>query len=629
MTREPLPPGKGFITQTSETTSVHGLIESFGPSSTYMLCDGIPRVSWLGSRNKTTTRWVTQQLTVFKSRIGVTDEALAAADVPQRTRRTATMLNTTTESTLGNRPTCTLALGTCNWLNEAYHGVEAEDLKLHANDAVAERIILQACPMWKDCEMKTGEEIVVLYWPERVSKDVCALNGYGTVQALSSRTRPSKSLNFTPNITVTAITFRGKDIYGPYNTRPFPAAIDSLKKEFVGTSVLYGNWTLFSPTVYIAHHPITFSVTQKSLLGSGLFDKVSVEQAYSDAVLPAGVLPVRAEDVSSVYSVVDGEATGLAWVTNVINGRYMPYRFKHGPLSYSVITTRLNFNHLSDPVPASIYFKARSDCHGNVTHCSTITDDSYRAKLYINHTIWQRAMPSGLGCRLPPLVDPASGYSVVGLDEPEEPEVHLPKLATFPAAEPTPDYGRNPNGLLHIGARPGGRGAPPHPRPTGQPPRGGSGSTDPRASPGELYSGASVGGGDDWNHRPGYKIHPSSDHPSSENGGRKGWLGGGRNDGRHRSGRDESVLGGHGETGERRGPGNGAGSGIWPGIWSGFWSGPGAVFGSETGGGKGGSTGSTDRRSGRVSTGAAAADILPHSSMWAIVLFGGLWGFFG
>lgn len=591
---------------THEVDYVIALIESFGPSSTYVRCDNITRISWLGPRNTTTTRWVTKQITATDSR--------------PHTRKilphNRAILITTTQSTLGTQPTCTLALDTCNRLYEAYEGVETGDVKLLADtDApVLDRIIQHACAQWKDCSMQTGQELVLLYWPERVSQDVCALNGYGTVQALPLPTRPFKSLNFTPNITLTAITFRGKDIYGPYVTDIYPPPIDYLKKRFIGPSVMYGNWTLFSPTVYIAHHPITLSITQRNLLS---VDHNSIEHAYSNAVLASGILPLRPEDVSSVYSVVDGEPTGLEWVSSVINGRYLNHEMREGNFNFTHITTQLNFNHLADPVPASIYFKARWDCRGNVTHCSTITDDSHRPKLYINRAVWQQAMPSGLRCRLPPFVDPASALSAVDLYAPEEPEIQLPKLGAFPAAKPTPEPGRGPNGLQHIGARPGGRGGLAHPRPTGQPPKPGGGwglgggSADPRAGRGKHYGEASLGGAADWNHRPGYGIDPSSDYRPTKDGGRKGWLGGGRNDGWHRSDRHGSVPGGSGETGDGRGPGMNGGRN------------------PVRGGGNGESAGATGGRNGLLFTGGAARYVSPHGGLWISMLFGGLWVLFG
>jgi hypothetical protein len=67
----------------------------------------------------------------------------------------------------------------------------------------------------------------------------------------------------------------------------------------------------------------------------------------------------------------------------------------------------LNFMHLRNPVPVSVYYDARSkDCWGKQSHCGTITDDIHRPQLSMRHDIWKKLMPDDDFCGIPLVVDP-------------------------------------------------------------------------------------------------------------------------------------------------------------------------------------------------------------------------------
>lgn len=71
-------------------------------------------------------------------------------------------------------------------------------------------------------------------------------------------------------------------------------------------------------------------------------------------------------------------------------------------------TVPFDFGHLQSPVPASVYYDARSeDCWGiKQTHCGTITDDMYRPQLMIKNKVWASIAPKWYACQRPELVDP-------------------------------------------------------------------------------------------------------------------------------------------------------------------------------------------------------------------------------
>jgi hypothetical protein len=70
----------------------------------------------------------------------------------------------------------------------------------------------------------------------------------------------------------------------------------------------------------------------------------------------------------------------------------------------------LDLSNLPNPVPASVYFDARSDdCWAKHSHCSTITDDSYRPRLAIKARVWSSLMEGWSDCYHGSLVDPPIG----------------------------------------------------------------------------------------------------------------------------------------------------------------------------------------------------------------------------
>ena len=126
-----------------------------------------------------------------------------------------------------------------------------------------------------------------------VSRDICANNGYGT----SITSPPDK--RFQGTITTNAITFHGRDLCYRATQRQGDTALSAISSApCAGSSVLYGNFTFISPTVYMAHHPVTGSVWHWS--GLDIVDFLEGTEVYTgdfdasiSALLPAGVIALH------------------------------------------------------------------------------------------------------------------------------------------------------------------------------------------------------------------------------------------------------------------------------------------------------------------------------------------------
>jgi hypothetical protein len=153
--------------------------------------------------------------------------------------------------------------------------------------------------------------------------------------------------------------------------------------------------------------------------------------------------------------------TGNQYAQLVAQGKFQP-GIDSAAREYLIYETgRFNFDNLEDPVPASVYFDARSaDCWGEQTHCQTITDDSYRPPIVIQGTFWQSIWQSRFTdawkskriftCLAPQLVDPPIALRPIYSPQ-EVPEVPVPPILT-PPSQPQPT---STQGLLSPGHVPG------------------------------------------------------------------------------------------------------------------------------------------------------------------------------
>jgi hypothetical protein len=113
-------------------------------------------------------------------------------------------------------------------------------------------------------------------------------------------------------------------------------------------------------------------------------------------VRSAGIIPLKAEDIFSEVRHYQNAEQGLQYAHMVANGSFFP-RYHHHDIMKNVEdgTTYLpyfinsfNFGNLEDPVPASIFYNARTgDCWGSQTHCNTITDGQYRPRIALRNSV--------------------------------------------------------------------------------------------------------------------------------------------------------------------------------------------------------------------------------------------------
>jgi hypothetical protein len=212
-------------------------------------------------------------------------------------------------------------------------------------------------------------------------------------------------MNLPTVVTMDAITFQGDDLYLRTLTRNYdppvsPQETMTFNGSPIGTSVLTGPFTFTSPTVYLAHHRIIGSVAINT-------SNSSKTEWSTTLIRSAGVMPLNANQVYSVRpprtNVV--QTPGLTYAQLIASGIYNPVQ---NPTSDLGILP-FDFGHMENPVPASVYYDARSfDCWGKLhqAHCGTITDDEYRPQLAFTQAAWKSIVSDWYDCQRPGLVDP-------------------------------------------------------------------------------------------------------------------------------------------------------------------------------------------------------------------------------
>jgi hypothetical protein len=310
------------------------------------------------------------------------------------------------------------------------------------------------------CFLSSRKEVALIYWPPVLtSRDICAANGTGTAKTLA----PDHSLPSV--VTMNEITFPGRDIIltSAWNTlSPIVGDPESWATKtsttwdepILGSSVLTGPFFFTSPTVYLAFHEIR---GDGMWVPSTKWDSVdstmkTLSSKENILVRSAGVIPLKADQVFSVKSPRKDAADipGLAYAQLVANGQYTipsdsdERRFE-ASTARDLEMISFDFGHLQDPVPASIYYDARSDdCWGILkqTQCGTITDGDYRPRLAFNSDVWKELVSDWYGCSTPGLVDPP--IALIPARTMETPKITLftttqmtsPEIANFANPQP-------------------------------------------------------------------------------------------------------------------------------------------------------------------------------------------------
>jgi hypothetical protein len=213
---------------------------------------------------------------------------------------------------------------------------------------------------YDECNMLPIEEVILFYWP---SKPIS--NASATI-AGSKHSGVAVNGNFQQHIVSSMITFDGQDVYprgmlikGNYTT---------LQQGYVSPYTLSGPFTFTSPTIYLAHRNIKVRYT--SLHGRPEDFDMKLPGTTKEVRGP-GVLAVDAASIFSLRHFPRNTIDGDEFVQLAANGRYDPGWGMEEP--YMQIRP-MNLTHLENPVPASVFYEARSDdCFGQQTHCATIT----------------------------------------------------------------------------------------------------------------------------------------------------------------------------------------------------------------------------------------------------------------
>jgi hypothetical protein len=297
------------------------------------------------------------------------------------------------------------------------------------------------CPVIMDCSPKMLE-VVLIYWPEDViTRDICGLNGEG-----SSVTKPWDTSLRGSIFKTTAITFKGQDLYlQELNGKPYDDGklleLDEFgmaRKVFpyLTSSVLTGDFTFTSPTVYLAHRPI-YRIMNARTVDNAVdgwqwmtqlpgWDASRKEVIYQQLFRNASIIALNSTDIFTLKS-LSYNISGTDYAKLVAKGslfRTMTRDF----FGTAFTTAPIRIGDLVNPVPASLYYDARfEDCWGNQTHCGTITDDTYRPTLRLPAEVW-KSIFGGKWCGDPLLADPA--ISIHPIDK------RLFTQESFPDTEP-------------------------------------------------------------------------------------------------------------------------------------------------------------------------------------------------
>jgi hypothetical protein len=435
---------------TSTSVIVWETIKSYGSNFTYTECDGIPRLRFIGTPTVSSTSFVTVTMesdeTKWDLRYNRTDFSMP----------TCKRLNPSH---------CRKIFAWAEVGGPGYGTSQSLNFPKEFQDV---------CPVYFGCNTLL-DEVILFYWPDNmVDRNICDSDGRGHFT-----TKPWAAKRGSVVVT-DAITFRGQDLYvRSINGENWKSAhLTSVDTEFYNalfwrknqqkendyfeSSVMKGDFTFISPTVYLAHRTIFHDL---------IFEPVELGRGFRKRkfIRTEGIIPLHATDVFSLRPIQT--MGGIQYANLVANGSFHGTLNKNGQ-SERYETRPFNFGDLQDPVPASVYYDARLlDCWGQQSHCKTITDDSYRPKLHIAASIWKSVF-NGYQCGDPFLVDPPVSLNLIDEASLKDAEIstRYPTLTSSRAMPTAGRPGENENGGRNEGApKPGNRIDRPYPAATGGP----------------------------------------------------------------------------------------------------------------------------------------------------------------
>jgi hypothetical protein len=198
----------------------------------------------------------------------------------------------------------------------------------------------------------------------------------------------------------------------------------------VSTNSNGGNFTFTSPAVYVAHRSIDRIVY---ISGMDVHWPTTFVWGTVTRVRTAGIIPIAASDVFPARSASSLlTASGVEYAQLVANGSCIPMLDRQ-PHKKRYTYEPMTFGDLEEPMPASLYYNARSiDFWGKQSHWNN-NGTRISAQATPRPSVW-KSLFGGLMCEDPLLADPPIAFQRVEPGDNPEP---MPKSCPI-SARPFP-----------------------------------------------------------------------------------------------------------------------------------------------------------------------------------------------
>jgi hypothetical protein len=406
---------------------------SLGPGSTYFECDGVTRFTFTGPEGPTVTATSISDVTVTRSFFGIMSVVMSIPNI------------TVTQPT---KPTCRIPGRICGAYAELQSILFWHGSNLPKADFF---FFFMACgdKTISTCDVEIDDEIVLFFWPEETKqRNICAATWERATPLNPMSTLVTSNIEFRgPDVQLLSSSVRGTAYPGP----------KALNTPFI----LSGTWTFTSPTLYVAHRPMTANILFESItFGDGGFTTV---KASTNPITfrPSGVFGVKETDLTLLHPVHRNSyvKNGVEYARQVANGEFQPMMTSRWPFDLYTTPVRARpFNPLDiqEPIPASMYFDGKNEeCWGIQSHCRTITADNYRPHIAINRKAFLSLLPksaSGLAynsvnwqCTIPTLIDPPIALRPISSRRRSSESMKKSPSQEVPVTQTTPVSGTKPS----------------------------------------------------------------------------------------------------------------------------------------------------------------------------------------
>jgi hypothetical protein len=409
-------------------TRIFETIQGVGQGTITTECDGIPRFSFLHKPNTSTTSMVTVTQTVaeapsqFPNSKAIKPSCwLSPEELSCEKNLAEYLIYRRKYPYFSFFEEWLFEVATACFSRNTTYGLELLPNNLTANSSI------------DTCRTGFDNELVLIYWPPVIeSRNICANNGRGSGATVYDV--PSGKQRVA---TLSAITLQGQDLY--HRLDIISGSTMTKETGYLTSSVLQGPFTFTSPNVYIAHYPMSVTITRHPLQNITDARQLTADSTYTTFGRSAGILTLKPKDIFTLGGEdirPDGGAIGgLEYAKLVARGQYITPDTPD--IGYFPLT--MNFGDLQHPIPASIYYDARSqDCWGRQTHCNTITDDNYRPAIIVRDKVWESLFPhvDFRTCLFGGVMDPPITLTEIPRESVVE---HYPQTVPFSVdAAPTP-----------------------------------------------------------------------------------------------------------------------------------------------------------------------------------------------